>query len=75
MNKYEVQLYNTYLEIAPSRALSVAVTSTTCAQLSSLVSVPLLIKAMAPERTLGVVKESWTPQLGWLEVRSEIKGD
>ena len=53
-NKYKVQLYNTYSEIASSRALSVAVTGTTCAQLSSLVSVPLLVKAMVPERTLGV---------------------
>ena len=59
-NKYEVQLYKTYSKIAPSRTLSIAVTGATCAHLSSLVSMLLLVKAMAPERTLGVVSRVLT---------------
>jgi len=35
--------------------LDVAVTGTTCAQFSSLVRVPLLVKAVAPEEILSVV--------------------
>ena len=59
-NKYKVQLYNTYSEIAPSRMLGVAGTGTTCVHLSSLVSMPLLVKAMVPERTLGVISRVLT---------------
>ena len=40
--------------------LDIAVTGMTCAQFSSLVRVPLLVKAVAPEEKLSVVSRVLT---------------
>jgi len=40
--------------------IAVAVTDATCAQFSSFVRVPLPVKAVAPEGTLGVVSRMLT---------------
>jgi len=40
--------------------LDIAVTGTTCVQFSSLVKVPLLVKAVVPEGTLNVVSRVLT---------------
>jgi len=40
--------------------IAVAVTGATCAQFSSFVRVPLPVKAVAPEGTLGVVSRMLT---------------
>jgi len=47
--------------------LDVAVAGTTCVQLSSLVGVPLLVKAVAPERTLSVISRVLTLAVYTLE--------
>jgi len=57
--------------------LDVAVAGTTCAQLSSLVGVPLPIKAMVPEGTLDVISRVLTLAVYTLEdvrARSTICG-
>ena len=47
--------------------LDITVTGTTCAQFSSLVRVPLLVKAVAPEGTLSVVSRVLTLAVETLE--------
>jgi len=47
--------------------LDVAVAGMTCVQLSSLVGVPLLVKAVAPERTLSVISRVLTLAVYTLE--------
>ena len=66
-NKCVVWVYYTWSEITHSRALDVAIAGTACAQLSSFVRVPLLVKAVMPERTLGVVSRVLTLAVYTLE--------
>jgi len=47
--------------------LDVAIAGMTCVQLSSLVGVPLPVKAVAPERTLSVVSRVLTLAVYTLE--------
>ena len=47
--------------------MDVAVAGTACAQLSSFIGVPLLVKAVTPERTLGVISRVLTLAVYTLE--------
>ena len=62
MNKYRsCQLYQTYSLTTPTGAINRAVVGLSRAHLSSLVSMPLLIKAMMPEQTLVVISRVAAP--------------
>ena len=68
MNKYRsCQLYQTYSLTTPTRAIDIAAVGSSRAYLSSLVSMPLLVKAVAPKWTLVVVSSMVAPAVQTLE--------
>ena len=68
MNKYRsYQLYQTYSLTTPTGAIDIAAVGSSRAHLSSLVSIPLLVKAVVPKWTLVVVSSMVTLAVQTLE--------
>ena len=60
-------MYQTYSLTTPTGAIDIAAAGSSRAHLSSLVSMPLLVKAVAPKWTLVVVSSMVTPAVQTLE--------
>ena len=60
-------MYQTYSKTTPTGAIDSAVVCSSRAYLSSLIGMPLLVKAMAPKWTLVVISRVVTPVVQTLE--------